>query len=137
LWIHIVYVEDAPMKHTAILLAACLPLLAACAAPATQPPASAMPTTPPQGAVLVQSSKPRLNAPAVAGESLSALATGNNAFAFDLYRAIRAGQGNLFYSPYSLSLALAMTYAGARGNTEQQMARTLHFTLPQSQLHPA
>src|SRR5437773_9258653 len=105
------------MQRIAIIFAACLFLLTACAAPATQPP-SPMPTAAPQGVVLAQSSKPRLSAPAVAGESLSALATGNNAFAFDLYRAIRAGQGNLFYSPYSLSLALAMTYAGARGNTE-------------------
>ena len=126
------------MKHAAILLAACLfLLLTACAAPATQLPSSPMPTAAPQGVVLAQSSKPRLSAPAVTGEQQSALAAGNNAFAFDLYRSIRAGQGNLFYSPYSLALALAMTYAGARGNTEQQMAHALHFTLPQSQLHGA
>jgi len=36
-----------------------------------------------------------------------------------------------------ISLALAMTYAGARGDTEQQMADTLRFTLPNNQLHPA
>jgi len=136
MWIHIVYVEDSGMKRIAIIFAACLFLLTACAAPATQPP-SPMPTAAPQAVVLAQSSQPRLSAPSVPAESLSALATGNNAFAFALYRAIRAGQGNLFYSPYSLSLALAMTYAGARGNTEQQMAHALHFMLPQSQLHGA
>ena len=43
--------------------------------------------------------------------------------------------GNLFYSPYSISLALAMTYGGARGETERQMADTLHFQLPQERLH--
>jgi len=44
---------------------------------------------------------------------------------------------NLVASPYSISLSLAMTYAGARGQTESQMAQTLHYTLPQEQLHPA
>ena len=63
--------------------------------------------------------------------------SGNSAFAFDLYEALRADGNNLFYSPYSISLALAMTYAGARGDTETQMAGTLHFNLPQHSLHPA
>ncbi|MGC9075532.1 MAG: serpin family protein [Candidatus Bipolaricaulaceae bacterium] len=66
-----------------------------------------------------------------------ALVAGNTAFAFDLYQAIRESPGNLFYSPYSISLALAMTYAGARGETGRQMARTLRFTLPEDVLHPA
>ncbi len=74
-----------------------------------------------------------VNAPA---SELSALTNGNNAFAFDLYRSL-GGDGNLIFSPYSISLALAMTYAGARGETESQMANTLHFSLPQDQLHPA
>ena len=46
-------------------------------------------------------------------------------------------EGNLFFSPYSISTALAMTYAGARGVTEAQMAEALHFSLPQEALHPA
>lgn len=65
------------------------------------------------------------------------LVEGNNAFAFDLYQQIAAdSEDNILYSPYSISLALAMTYAGARGETEQQMQDTLHFALPQSELHP-
>src|SRR4051812_22890821 len=41
------------------------------------------------------------------------------------------------FSPESISTALAMTYAGARGDTAAEMAKALHFTLPQEQLHPA
>ncbi len=62
---------------------------------------------------------------------------GNTAFALDLYAQLRAGEGNLFCSPYSVSTALAMTYGGARGETEQQMARVLHFGPGQERLHPA
>ena len=75
-------------------------------------------------------------APTAAVADLAALARGNTAFAFDLYKALREDSGNLFYSPYSISLALAMTYAGARSDTESQMADTLHFRLPQDRLHP-
>ena len=75
--------------------------------------------------------------PAVSDADLADLATGNSAFAFDLYQALRGGEGNLFYSPYSISLALAMTYAGARGETERQMAETMQFFLPPDRLHPA
>ena len=62
---------------------------------------------------------------------------GNNAFAFDLYRTLSNGEGNFFYSPFSISQALAMTSAGARGETLRQMETTLHHRLPQSGLHPA
>jgi serpin B len=77
-------------------------------------------------------------APAANATELAELVAGNTTFAFDLYQALRSERdGNLVYSPYSLSLALAMAYAGARGETERQMADTLHFRLPQAQLHPA
>ena len=82
--------------------------------------------------------EPRVTAPNVPPEDRTALVEGNTAFAFDLYHALQqTGDGNVFYSPYSISSALAMTYAGARGETAQQMAATLHFTLPQERLHPA
>lgn len=87
--------------------------------------------------VLAQSEKPRQTSHNASEAALEELAVGNSAFAFDLYQAIRGEPGNLFYSPYSISLALAMTYAGARNQTEKQMADTLHFTLPQAELHPA
>jgi serpin B len=67
----------------------------------------------------------------------SELVEANTAFAVDLYHALSKADGNLFFSPHSVSAALAMTYAGARGETEHQMRDTLRFTLPQRVLHPA
>ena len=57
------------------------------------------------------------------------LVAGNTAFALDLYRELRNLQGNLFLSPYNISPCLAMAYAGARGETEREMAQTLHSSL--------
>lgn len=65
------------------------------------------------------------------------LAQDNSAFAVHLYHNLSPSAGNLFFSPYSLSTALAMAYGGARGNTEQEMAKTLRFSLDQENLHPA
>jgi serpin B len=62
---------------------------------------------------------------------------GNTRFALDLYNRLRTAEGNLFLSPYSISAALAMTCAGARGTTEKQMAETLHFMPDGQMLHPA
>jgi len=54
---------------------------------------------------------------------------GNNKFALELYQKLQSQQGNLFLSPYSISTALAMTYAGARNQTAEQMAKTLDFPI--------
>jgi serine protease inhibitor len=54
----------------------------------------------------------------------------NSLFAAELYAQLSQADGNVFFSPHSISTALAMTYAGARGNTEAEMAKTLHFALP-------
>jgi serine protease inhibitor len=61
----------------------------------------------------------------------------NNRFALELYGTLAEKDGNLFMSPYSISTALAMTYAGAKGQTAEQMAKTLHYTLPNDKLHAA
>ena len=86
---------------------------------------------------IVRSERQRVTSPDVNEADLTTLVSGNSAFAFDLYQALREEDGNLFYSPYSISMALAMTYAGARGETAQQMSDTLHFVLSQDCLHPA
>lgn len=67
----------------------------------------------------------------------AALIGGNTAFAWDLYHCLRVGKGNLAFSPYSISAALAMTYAGACGPTAQEMAQVLHFGPDQEPLHAA
>ncbi|WP_433936031.1 serpin family protein [Sorangium cellulosum] len=66
-----------------------------------------------------------------------AFADANAAFAQRLYGKLAATTGKLFFSPASISTALAMTYAGARGETAAQMAKTLEFTLAPEALHPA
>ena len=91
----------------------------------------------PVSAEVLKSEKPRVTSPQASPADREALADGNSGFAFDLYQKLKDTDGNLFYSPYSISLALAMTYAGARGETEKQMADTLRFSLPQELLHPA
>lgn len=65
------------------------------------------------------------------------IVAGNSKFALELYAKLRSKKGNLFFSPYSISTALAMTHAGARGVTESQMAGVLHFpviTKPDTEL---
>jgi serpin B len=64
------------------------------------------------------------------------LVKGNTAFAVQMYRELGAKEGDLFFSPYSVSKALCMTYAGARKNTAKEMANVLHFQMVQKKLHP-
>ena len=63
------------------------------------------------------------------------LVNGNTAFAIDLYRQIAQPGENLFFSPYSISIALAITFAGARGETERQMAEVMHFPSELQSIH--
>jgi len=94
-------------------------------------------STQPAAGEVLQSDKERLTSPDVSPDEQALLLEGNSAFAFNLYQQLKGEEGNLFYSPYSISLALAMTYAGARGETEEQMAEALNFLLDQGNLHSA
>jgi serpin B len=87
---------------------------------------------------LVISEKTRNLTPAVAPADLTAQVVSSNSFTLAIYGqlvAANAGQ-NLFFSPYSISSALAMAWAGARGTTETEMATALGFVLDQGKLHP-
>lgn len=91
----------------------------------------------PPGVVVAKSELARDEHPELAKEKATSFGADNRAFAFALYHELAKQSGNLFFSPYSISSALAMTYAGAKGTTETEMASALHFTLPQSELHAA
>ncbi len=60
-------------------------------------------------------------------KALSGVIDANNQFAFDLYSKYKSKEGNIFFSPYSISTALAMTYEGARGQTAEEMLSVFHF----------
>lgn len=51
----------------------------------------------------------------------------NNAFATDLYAQFATADGNFFFSPTSIQMALAMTWGGANGQTADEIAKALHF----------
>ncbi len=95
------------------------------------------PTPAPAQAQAIQSEKPREADPEVSEAELTALVEGNTDFAVDLYQRLRGREGNLFFSPHSISLALAMTYAGARETTAAEMEEALNFTLSEEEIHRA
>lgn len=86
----------------------------------------------------LRSGLPRTLAPIVDPADTAQCLADNLAFGVDLYAQMRARHpGNFIYSQTSISLALAMLYAGAANRTAVQMAAALHFTLPPERLHPA
>ncbi len=92
--------------------------------------------TPPPGEE-VRSDKQRVVSPKVDPADFSKQMSANGALAVDLYQQLRkSATDNMFFSPHSISMALAMLYAGAAGNTEAEMAKALHFDLAQAKLHP-
>jgi serpin B len=68
---------------------------------------------------------------------VAALAGDNAAFALSLYRRLSRESGNIVFSPFGISAAMGMVYAGARGNTGKEIAAALRFSLGQARLHQA
>jgi len=83
-------------------------------------PGSAAPPAPPAWVV-------RPDPPPPLANDLKGLAASNNAFGLDLFAKIRAQNGNLALSPLSIATAMTMTWAGARGETAEQMKKVLHL----------
>lgn len=90
---------------------------------------------------VVRSAQQRNMDPQLAPTELETLTRSQANLAVDLYQAVRARPESadeaLFLSPHSVSIALAMTYAGARGTTADEMKSALHFELPDDRLHTA
>jgi serpin B len=76
------------------------------------------------GALFPKFTHARGQAPVTA---LGKLVASNRQFAIDLFRKLGAEKGNTFFSPFSISTALAMTAAGARGDTLKEMKEVLHL----------
>ena len=92
------------------LIAVLLMSFAACTQTETVTPTEpGTPEVTPAEATEIKSEKPRVTMPEIAKTDLAALVNGNSAFALDLYQVLKDEDGNLFYSPYSISAALAMT----------------------------
>jgi len=86
---------------------------------------------------VLESKLPRVKVDDIPSADIVTLAAGNTAFSLDLYHQLKSLSGNLFFSPYSISSALAMTYAGAEGKTAEEMAAVFHFLMEEDKLHPA
>ena len=71
----------------------------------------------------------------IAESERSLVVAGNTAFAVDLYKKLTTENGNTFFSPYSVSCAFGITWGGARGQTEKEIAQILHFPLTQEKQH--
>jgi len=74
--------------------------------------------------------------PMTEGESIQqSLIESNNQFTLELFNNVSSANENIIISPFSVSSALAMTYAGAKNNTQSQMSYVLHFNHNQEVLH--
>lgn len=60
-------------------------------------------------------------------EGVATVVNANNNFAIDLYNKLSSSTDNVFFSPYSISSALAMTYEGAKGQTAEEMENVLYL----------
>ncbi len=90
-----------------------------------------------QAGNLVKSDLARETNPQVSDEQLKSLADDTTKFAAAFYQQIRQKDANIIYSPFSISLALSMTLAGAETTTEEAMMEALQYSLPEDQVHPA
>jgi serpin B len=87
--------------------------------------------------MMAMSDAPRASGAEVPSADTAAVASSMGAFGADLYGVVATGEGNVVFSPASIMTALAMTYAGARGITAEEMAQVLHVDLDDQAFHQA
>ncbi|MFW5714169.1 MAG: serpin family protein, partial [Brevefilum sp.] len=92
---------------------------------------------PAQKGDLVKSDLARETNPQVSTEDLQIIADDTSRFAAAFYQQIRSKEGNIIFSPFSISLALSMTLAGAESATEEAMMNALQYSSPEDRVHPA
>ncbi|MFZ6734220.1 serpin family protein [Undibacterium sp. Ji42W] len=125
------------MRPTLICSCLLLGLISACGGAGTAATATTIETKP-QAVSTAKSTLARNSAPQASDADLAAAVAGNTEFALKILPLLDAqGDSNLVYSPYSLTLALEMAAAGAKGDTLSSMEKALAFQLQQSRLQPA
>lgn len=102
-------------------------LLSGCSQSSVVPDETSGTTPPGSGTATSAITDTKSELPPATPAEVSTFAQASNAFGGDLYLKLAATPGNLFFSPASLSTALAMTWQGARGETRDQMTKVLHF----------
>ena len=90
--------------------------------------------TPNQSAINHQAPPIEVMTTVATPEGIKEVITANNQFAIDMYQQINGqpdqADKNVFFSPYSLSTAMAMVYAAAEGETKAQIQKTFHYPAP-------
>ena len=126
------------MRPTLLCSSLLLALVSACGGAGTVATATTPDASKPQAVSTAKSSLIRNVAPQASDADLAAAVAGNTEFALKILPLLDPqGDSNLVYSPYSLTLALEMAAAGAKGDTLSGMEKALAFQLQQSRLQPA
>jgi serpin B len=80
---------------------------------------------------------PKVDDSGATTDGVSSVISANNQFALELYSKYKSKEGNIFFSPYSISTAVAMTYEGAKGQTADEIQSVFHFPKDASVRQPA
>jgi len=136
--------DRSRLRSSCLALALALPLVVGCQPGAgTEEPPSATPavegpTSPAEGGAST-AEVDEIDYVIQEGDRAAAKSTAKagNRFGDALYAASRGGEGNLFMSPLSVRIALAMTYGGAKGATAEEMATVLKLEGAPAEVHGA
>jgi serpin B len=127
--------KTATMIGSGILALACVSFWTGCGR--NSPGSEIAPVTPsPVAQGVIKSALPRDSVRAPDAD-IAAVTNGNNLFGWSLLQKLQDQGSNLFFSPYSVTSALAMTWAGAKGQTAAEMKQTLRFPFDSVRLHAA